>query len=406
MIPLSVTADARAFRALLLGAFLLRAVFAFAIPAWQSPDEYPHYWIASSIARGDGYPAGSPAFPRYEAYQPPLYYFCLAGVITLTGLPVLEYSETPDSPPLPLVLLRLMSVFFGVAVVAATWSVVSQMFPGDPSISFFAAAFSAFLPTFVGLSASLNNDGLVVLFSSLFLGFVLRPSSRWTPGSCLGAGFLLGAGIATKLAAILLFPVLAYSLIVARRADGGKFRRLVLLFVPGIVVGVAVLAARNMLVYGDLFVITPGVPREFAVTDGQIVRALRNMAGSFWLAFGRTYDVHLSRPAYVLGAGLLTLAALVGWWKCRKTPAVRSNALLVAVPAGLGAAASLAFTLSYPPGTQTSWGKNLYPLLPLLAAGAAFGWTRVIPRSPRAVPWLATVVLLAGSVWGLIRLTE
>ncbi len=404
MAPVSLTMPSRMFFALIAAAFCLRVVFVFLTPAWQSPDEYPHYWTASAIARGEGYPAGSPDFPRYEAYQSPLYYCLLAGVISISGLPALEYPETVQGPSLPLVLLRLVSVLCGVAVVAAAWGVASVMFPGDRPAALVAGAFVAVLPTFVGISSSLNNDILVILFSSLFLGLVLRPFAGWTRGSCLGGGFLLGAAIATKLTGLLLLPVLVVRLAAGRRELRGGLLRSSLLFLPGCVIGVGVLAIRNLLVYGHLLVITPGLERGFAVSDGRLLWALRNMGWSFWLAFGRTYEVHLSPQVYILVAGVLTAVALAGWWRYRGTRAARSNALLIAIATALGVAASLTFTLSYPSGTQTSWGKNLYPLLPLFAAFAGFGWTKAFPEWSRAVSGIAIAVLLAGSAWGLTQI--
>jgi 4-amino-4-deoxy-L-arabinose transferase-like glycosyltransferase len=391
-------------RALLVGAFCLRLVYVFAVPAWQSADEYPHYWVASSIAGGHGYPPGSPDSPRYEAYQSPLYYILIAGVIEIAGNSSQEYSEILQSPSRLLVMLRLVSAILGVSIVAATWSVTRAMFGDEPIVSLSAAALTAVLPTFVGLSASVNNDILVVFFSSLFLAVILRPYARWTRRSCLGAGILLGAAIASKFTGVLLLLVFAYRLALPRTEDRRWIRRSVLLLLPGLLVGVGVLVLRNVLVYGDPLVITPGVEKGFSISLSQVLRALRNMGWSFWLAFGRTYEIHLSPAAYVIGSGILTGAALFGWWRRRESLDVRRKAWFFIVTGALGILASLAFTLSYPPGIQTSWGKNLYPLLPLFAAFAAFGWKEAFPRFPRLVPWSANALLLAGSVWGLLSL--
>jgi hypothetical protein len=390
--------------ALLVGAFCLRLVFVFTIPAWQSADEYPHYWIASSIAEGDGYPRGSPEFPRYESYQSPLYYALIAGVIRVAGGSPQEYSETPQSPSSLLVMLRLISAILGVSVVAATWFVTHAMFGDEPVASLSSAALTAVLPTFVGLSSSVNNDILVVFFSSLFLAVILRPFPRWTRRSCLGAGFLLGAAIASKLTGVFLLFVLGYRLALPRTEDRGRIWRLALFVLPGLLVGIGALVLRNILVYGDPLVITPGVEKGFSISFSQVLRALRNMSWSFWLAFGRTYEIHLLPAVYVIGGGMLTGAAGYGWWRKRGDPEVRRKAWSLTVIGVLGILASLSFTLSYPPGIQTSWGKNLYPLLPLFAAFAAFGWTKAVPRFPRLVPCVANTLLLAGSVWGLVRL--
>jgi hypothetical protein len=403
---MSLTLIPRPLSALLVGAFVLRVVFVFVTPAWQSPDEFPHYWVASSIALGHGYPAGSQEFPGYEAYQAPLYYGLLAGVMIVSGLPPLEYSEEPEGPPLSLVILRLLSVVLGISAVGATWSVGRAMFPDVPTVPFFAAAFTTVLPTFVGLSASLNNDVLVVSLSSLFLVVILRPYSRWSGKSCLVAGFLAGAAIATKLTGVLLLLVLGYRLLEVRAGSRARVWRSVPMLLPGLVLGVGALVMRNLLVYGAPLVITPGAEMGLTMTVSQFLRALRNIGWSFWLAFGRTYEIHLPPLAYVLLAGFLTGAALFGWWRCRKDPAVKSNAALMAAVLCLGVIASLGFTLSYPAGMQTSWGKNLYPLLPLFAVFAGFGWTAAFPRHPRVTPWLAVGLLVSGSMWGIYKLAS
>jgi hypothetical protein len=303
-----------------------------------------------------------------------------------------------------LVALRLISAILGVSVVAATWFVTRALFRGDPIIAITGAAFTAVLPTFVGLSASVNNDILAVFFSSIFIALVLRPCARWTRRSCLGAGLLLGAAIASKLTGLLLLLPLGLSLARPAAEERKRTWRLALLLLPGLVLGVGILALRNILVYSDILVITPGVERGFSISFPQVIHALRNIGWSFWLAFGRTYEVHLFAAAYVIGGGLLAGTALSGWWRWRADLEVRRKAWFFIATGLSGILASLAFTLSYPPGIQTSWGKNLYPLLPLFAAFAAFGWKEAVPRYPRFVPWSATFLLLTGSIWGLLSL--
>jgi hypothetical protein len=243
-----------------------------------------------------------------------------------------------------------------------------------------------------------------VFFSSLFLAMILRPATRWTRRSSLGAGFLLGGAIASKLTGVLLLLALGCRIALTPKEDRRRIGRAAFLLLPGLIVGAGVLALRNLLVYGDLLVITPGVEKAFSLSVPQVLRALRNMSWSYWFAFGRTYEIHLLPAVYVLGGGLLTGTALFGWWRKRSDLEVRRKGWFLILTALLGILASLAFTLAYPPGIQTSWGKNLYPLLPLFAAFAAFGWKAAFPRFPRFVPWFATLLLLTGSFWGLLNL--
>jgi hypothetical protein len=53
---------------------------------------------------------------------------------------------------------------------------------------------------------------------------------------------------------------------------------------------------------------------------------------------------------------------------------------------------------------MTSWGKNLFVILPFAATLAVGGWTKLIPGRPSLIPSLATLIMLSGSLWGLWRL--
>jgi hypothetical protein len=99
---------------LLAAGFLIRVLFAILTPAWEAPDEYPHYWYAEQIAREGTLPRSVHEFPAYEAYQPPLYYLAASVLIGL-GDEEVAFSPEPAPPPKTLILVRLFSAVLGVA---------------------------------------------------------------------------------------------------------------------------------------------------------------------------------------------------------------------------------------------------------------------------------------------------
>jgi len=153
------------------GYLLAGSLFAIKTPAWQNPDEPAHYNNIATIARGEGLPAlhsgdydqeyqallVASGFPpdlpiaplRYEAYQPPLYYLAAAPVYWLSGGSLLT--------------LRLFSVAIGAFVIILLYLCAELVFTNKPLLTVGAAAFAAFLPMQVAMSAAVNNDGLAQL---------------------------------------------------------------------------------------------------------------------------------------------------------------------------------------------------------------------------------------------------
>jgi hypothetical protein len=210
---------------LIVAAYLLAgSLFAWQTPAWQNPDEPAHYNNIATIAGGQGLPvlhtgdydqrylaelvaAGFPsdrsiAPLRYEAYQPPLYYLAAAPVYWLSQGSLLA--------------LRLFGVGIGAFVIILLYLCAELVFANKPLLTVGAAAFAAFLPMQVAMSAAVNNDGLAQL---LLLGAMLL-LLRWLRARFYGdehhsgqtarlanseratlaaLGLLLGLGMATKI---------------------------------------------------------------------------------------------------------------------------------------------------------------------------------------------------------------
>jgi hypothetical protein len=202
---------------LIVAAYLLAGtLYAVTTPAWQNPDEPAHYNNIAYIAGGNGLPVlhhgdydqafmdqivalrfppeMSIASIRYEAYQPPLYYIAAAPAYWLGQGSLLT--------------LRLFGVGIGAFVIILLYLCVELVFPNKPLLSVGAAAFAAFLPMQVAMSAAVNNDGLAQLLLLAALLILLR----WMRGRFYGRmpldlqwpmlavlGLLLGLGMLTKI---------------------------------------------------------------------------------------------------------------------------------------------------------------------------------------------------------------
>ncbi len=331
---------------LILAGYLAAAVcYAVWTPAWQVPDEPAHYNYARYLAENGRFPvlqAGdyphayleeikARRFPpdmsidpiRYESHQPPLYYILAAGVYILFA---------GASLPIRLTAMRLLSVLMGAGTTAAVWVLVRENFPGRPYLAWGTAAFLAFLPMHIAITAGVSNDPLAELVLAVTLLWLLRYLRRrgnMAFRSWLSLGLLLGMGLLTKTSAYVALP-LAGLVILWKE---GRPRAVLRGWLSSL--GVALLLAlpwyvRNALTYGGLDIL--GLGRHDAITQEQlrtstwlavhglrslIVRFVETTFRSFWGQFG-WMGVLLDSRLYTLLALVSGLAGLgVIWWLVR-----------------------------------------------------------------------------------------
>lgn len=214
---------------LIVAAYLVAGtVFAAATPAWQNPDEPAHYNNIAYIAGGQGlpvlqygdydqaymeqivalrFPAEMPIDPiRYEAYQPPLYY--------IAAVPAYLIGQGS------LLTLRLLSIGIGAFTIILLYLCVELVFPNKQLLSVGAAAFAAFLPMQVAMSAAVNNDSLAQLLLLAAMLILLRwmrqrfyapmhPAEVVNWPMLLVLGLLLGLGMLTKIYAYMVLVLCA-----------------------------------------------------------------------------------------------------------------------------------------------------------------------------------------------------
>ncbi|MGH2363344.1 MAG: DUF2142 domain-containing protein [Chloroflexota bacterium] len=409
---------ARALLALIVLLYLaLGLTFAHLVPAWQAPDEPAHYNYVKYLAdyaqlpileRGD-YPSAGPPGPRavltniaayrYESHQPPLYYAIGAVVYKAGGR---------------LFALRALSVLFGAALlVLVAWSAL-LVFPGWFAGAVAAAAFVAFLPMHLFMTASVDNDTLSELvLSALLLLFLAVAGGRTFRGLWIVLGVLCAAALLTKVTIYLPAGLLALATLAAgcrasyanspekaaRRTPGWPRRATRAL---GITAAVTLAGAgwwfvRNGLIYGwtDLAAQTRQAEvagsqlHQGALGWGMLGRFLVTCFHSFWGQFG-WMSVPLSGTTYRalealsagLAAGLLLMACRA--WRARAqnerpSPAAPHLAWQAGglIATWLGVAAGLVY---YNLTFVQEQGRYLFPALVPIALAASLGVAGWFPR--------------------------
>lgn len=275
---------------ILISYLAVAILYAVHTPPWQAPDEPAHYNYIKYLAeqqrlpvlqRGD-YPHDyleeikSRQFPpemsieplRYEFHQPPLYYILAA----------LLYKIFVGS----LLPLRLLSVLLGCGLIWAAYHVVKAVFPEDETLALGTAAFVAFVPMHVAMTAAVNNDTLAELILAAMLWMLLRYVRAYPLGSeeiagkrLIELGVLMGLGLLTKMTTLVAVPLALVAVFVRevwlKRGRKSSFARRFLLSASCLLLPAFLLAlpwfVRNASVYGDWDIW--GLQRHDAIVVGQ-----------------------------------------------------------------------------------------------------------------------------------------
>ncbi|MBI1282324.1 MAG: DUF2142 domain-containing protein [Anaerolineaceae bacterium] len=235
--------------AILTGYVLLATLYGIVTPLFEASDELWHYPMVKYMAdHGLQLPPQDPAHPaawRQEGSQPPLYYMMAAvltgwidtsdmdqvrrinphadiGIVRLDGnANMMVHRTAAEAFPwhgtaLAVHLARFLSIGLGLGTVFVTYLIAREIFPEQPSIALGAAALTAFIPMFLFISGSVNNDNLSNLLGNLLTLLVVRllktrELPRWR--SYVWLGICTGAGLLAKLNLGFFIPVIALGLL-------------------------------------------------------------------------------------------------------------------------------------------------------------------------------------------------
>lgn len=299
--------------------------------------------------------------------------------------------------------LRVASLMMGAVTVLCAYALTHLLWPERPFLALGAAAFVAFNPKFISISASVTNDNLLNMLFGLSLVCMLRcirDGAAWHRWALLGG--LVGVGLLTKQSALLLLPI---GLLAAAWQRSSGWRKMV---VDGTAFLLAALAVggwwygRNAFLYGDPLGMEPHFASQVPLAHFGLAEAWK-AARSYWAAFG--WAPILIEPWMYAVVGGMMLAALAGiavaaWpggslWHA---PAERKRGLaLLAFSLALNGVGFVRWALA----TGAPTGRLLFPTLPAVGVLCAWGlaqWARW-----RVARWaLLAVVALAVTLAALV----
>ncbi len=432
----------RGILALIVLAYIaLGILYAVLTPPWQIPDEPAHYNYVRYLVEERRFPVlqmgdydqaylheittrqFDPALSidpiRYEYHQPPLYYVLAA--------PLYATFDGALLPP------RLLSIGFGAALLVVAYLVGKTMYPERAWPALGTAAFIAFIPQHIAMTAGVENDTL----AELILGIVLLRLIRWQksdePGTAwqlIGTGVLVGLALLTKAGVYIVLPLalIAVWLKFFRPTPPdtdrvGKYRLDVrpalraaaALLLPALLLGLPWFM-RNALVYGSLDVlglgrhgrVVVGQPRttEWIAEHGWVKLSgifLGTTFRSFWAKFG-WMAVPIDARIYT-ALRLLTILVLLGLvfrfvdaWEARQRPS--SAALLLTCSGLLTLATYLGYNLTF----YQAQGRYLFPALIPLGIGWSFGLREILRRkNARIIAIVLALVTMLGTIQWLTR---
>lgn len=386
---------------LIAAAVLVRLIFVFSTPAWQSPDEFPHYWVANEIKTTHQLPYSLPEFPRYEAYQPPIYYTVCAIILANFEEP-LHYSEFNFPPTFQLIVLRLFSVLFGLIFLWFSYKILEQLSLPNSETRLLGLSFICFLPTLTGAQSSVNNDAPVIMTSAISLYYLTKQDAG--NQKIIWSSFWTGLSVLVKVSAFILPVVIIFYILLMGHPDKWKKIKQIAISSSIIVLFSSILVIRNLIQYDQFFGINPGQNSDFNFSFSQLIWALRNLSWSFVFAFGKLYQIHLHPFIYIAGLISISVPVLFGW---RKRVNEQLRLVLFLVFSILCAVMlSLIYTLSYNQGAMTSWGKNIFPVLPLIAVFLANGMSSLFKKFTNYATAAISTGFLVSLVYAVILLNS
>lgn len=349
----------------------------------SAPDERAHANLLGFLLRNEPIPPLRVNDPKlsenYEVHQAPLYYHATATILKATGHDEIESDKTGRTA-------RLVNIGFGVLNTVALFCLGLYGF-GSRTLALGAAALFAFLPMWLSVTASVNNDALLCAFinGSLAAGATahrLRSLPLW-----IMAGLLGGLAIWTKTSGILVLPALALMGLIATDGRGPRAGG-----VLALAIGLAIatpLLLKNQRLYGD--VLGQKTFNEAFKSQAKAKQPTRGVIPmiSFLTqldhetqesAFGvfGYFDIRYQSDPWAWGFIWLWTMAGLGSIRLLHSPA-RGPTLGLLLLFSLVLAGYIAFNVVY----RQPQGRYLFPGIALLMLGAAEGcritWRPALP---------------------------
>jgi len=244
----------RLFTLLLVTFVLMGVLYSVTTPFFEASDELWHYPMVKRFADGKGLPVQNPETEtewRQEGGQPPLYYMLMAVPtfwINTDDLKVLQrynphsyigradrrgnrniiiHTDRERFPwrgtVLAVHIIRILSVFLQCATVLGIYLLSLEIVPRNRELALAAASLTAFVPMILFISASVNNDNLIVPIATWTVLLLVRlakygPSQR----RLVALALLVGLGGIAKMSGPGLLPLSLIVLAVMARRRGDR----------------------------------------------------------------------------------------------------------------------------------------------------------------------------------------
>lgn len=416
----------RGIIAVLCAYALLVSLYIVVVPLYEASDELWHYpmvqYMATHGLRLPPQDLDSLGAWRQEGSQPPLYYM-LAALLTMSidtsDMPAVRrvnpHADIGIVPPdgnvnmmthshnihplrgtaLASYISRLFSAILGGVTVYVTYRTACLLFPDAPHIALAASAFNAFLPMYLFISASVNNDNLSNLLSNALVWVLLSVMSgalrlHWRTYALMGV--LVGAGILSKLSIGFLIPLVAAVLafVSLRARDWRPF------VIGGVVSGALTITIagwwywHNWQTYGDptglnRFLDIVG-RRPVSADWGQIWAERDSFLQAFWGFFGGM-NVPMPAALYNLlnAVGLYAAVSALVFTALRLVRGTWRGILRVQVLfTWLWIAISLLAYARWTSETIASQGRLIFGALSVIAVWLMWGMVWWLPRRAQA----------------------
>lgn len=417
---------------LVIIAFLLLSVaYSIAVPIFEAPDELQHYATTEYIARFKSLPPlGKPTEHLWdqESLQAPLYYI-ITGALTswvdtsdfsqqvilqpktnfgdaeLPGkknsfLHPLSQSFPYRNTTLAVHIARWFSILLGAGTIFLTFIIATFIFPPTdnfPSFLYLPSAFLAFIPQFIFIHSSANNDTMITFTSTLTLAILLwigRDGVTTRKAILLGVAIglmCLSKLIGTVLAVVALTLFVALILLRARKLSAAVAPTVIALFMTALIAGWWYV--RNQIVYGDPLALNVFLKFVGGNLDIKLVslnfldEQFRLLRFSTWGLFG--HISLLMTPTWIYGVyDAIALIGAVGFVlgfinASRLRGFLSDHQSLIVILLWFGAVLAIAARWFFAAGIQ---GRLIFPGLPAGIVLMVWGIKFLVDRIGRDVP--------------------
>jgi 4-amino-4-deoxy-L-arabinose transferase-like glycosyltransferase len=145
--------------------------------------------------------------------------------------PVPQKEFFPQRTRLAITILRCYSMLLGLGTLLIIYSLAEWLFStGNPTdktgiAPAFAVALTAFNPMFLLISNSVNNDNLVIFFTSVGTYLPLRIKNSPSPiGTDIALGLILGLAVIAKPSGLILTPIVLMQIVLRNCSLRGKLQ--------------------------------------------------------------------------------------------------------------------------------------------------------------------------------------